>query len=126
MSGLLLVALGGGFGAALRHLVGMATLRLFGPAFPFGTLFVNVAGSFAMGLLVVWLAGRAGPENPALTRLLATGLLGGFTTFSSFSLDALTLLERGQVGLAGLYVGASVALALLGIAVGLAVGRSIL
>lgn len=126
MTGVVLVALGGGVGAALRYLVGVGATRLFGPGFPVGTMTVNVLGSFAMGILVAWLAARAGEGQATLTRLLATGFLGGFTTFSSFSLDAVALWERGQGGLAMLYVGGSVALALVGIVAGLAVGRAIL
>ena len=95
MTHLALVALG----AALRHVVNVAALRLLGPAFPFGTLGVNVAGSFAMGLLVAWLALRAegGGEGRRLT--LAAGVLGGFTTFSAFSLDTIRAVgARGARG----------------------------
>ena len=122
MTGLLYVMLGGGIGAGLRHGVGLWTLRMFGPGFPLATMLVNIVGSFAMGMLVVWLSKRAG-TSAALRLGLATGLLGGFTTFSSFSLDALSLWERGNVGLATAYVFGSVALALIGIAAGLAIGR---
>ena len=124
MKELALVAVGGGAGAALRHVVGISAVRLFGTGFPLGTLFVNVAGSFAMGLLVVWLSRGAG-EAHALRPLLGLGLLGGFTTFSSFSLDALVLWERGDGALAAAYVVGSVALALFGIAGGFVVGRAL-
>ena len=96
-------------------------MRLAGPGFPLATLLVNVLGSFAMGLLVVWFARRGHDE--VLRHALATGLLGGFTTFSSFSLDVLALWERGEFVPATLYLLLSVALALIGIVAGLALGR---
>lgn len=91
-----------------------------GPGFPWGTLAVNVAGSFLMGALVVILARESGTR---LTPFLMTGLLGGFTTFSAFSLDALTLYERGEIALAGTYVIASVLLSLTAIVLGMALVR---
>jgi len=116
---LLLVMAGGALGAGARHLVGLASLRLLGPAFPWATLFVNIVGSGLMGVLIGWLT-RAEPANAASLRLfLATGVLGGFTTFSTFSLDALTLWEAGRVAAAVTYVAASLALSLAGIAAGL-------
>ena len=121
---MLVVALGGGVGAVLRHLVGLASLRAFGPGFPYGTMIANVVGSLLMGLLIEWLVRRGG--SPQLRLLLATGLLGGFTTFSSFSLDAVALWERGEGALALGYVVGSVALGLLGLVAGLAVGRALL
>ena len=115
------VALGGAVGASLRYLTNHLALRLAGTGFPFGTLTVNVLGSFAMGVLVVLLgqfsANRYAP-------LLMTGLLGGFTTFSAFSLDAVTLVERGEAGLAAAYVLASVGLSLAAITAGLWLTRS--
>jgi CrcB protein len=120
---LLQVALGGAIGASLRHLAGVASLRLFGPGFPWGTVLVNVAGSALMGALVVILAHKGGTR---LAPFLMTGVLGGFTTFSAFSLDALTLWERGQAGLAAAYVAGSVILALLGIVAGMALARMVL
>ena len=122
MNALLLVAIGGGLGAALRHLFGMGALRLFGDAFPYGTLGVNVLGSLLMGVLVAVLA-RSGEGGQALRLLFATGLLGGFTTFSSFSLDIVALVERGSVGLAVLYAFGSLVLAVGALIIGLAVGR---
>jgi CrcB protein len=119
---LLQVALGGALGASLRYLTGVATLRLMGPGFPWGTLTVNVLGSFAMGVLVVTLAHLGGNR---FAPLLMTGLLGGFTTFSAFSLDAVTLYERGEVALAGGYVAASVVLSLAALFAGLLVARSL-
>ncbi|MCA2014139.1 fluoride efflux transporter CrcB [Cereibacter sphaeroides] len=119
---LLQVALGGAIGASGRYLTGVAAIRLMGPGFPWGTLAVNLIGSFVMGVVVVVLghlsANRFAP-------LLMTGVLGGFTTFSAFSLDALTIWERGQQGLAALYVGVSVAGSLAAIALGLWIARSI-
>ncbi len=119
---LLQVAFGGALGASLRYLTGVATLRLMGPGFPWGTLTVNVLGSFAMGVLVVTLAHLGGNR---FAPLLMTGLLGGFTTFSAFSLDAVTLYERGEVALAGGYVAATVVLSLAALFAGLLVARSL-
>ena len=119
---LLLVALGGALGAVARYLTGLAALRLIGAGFPWGTLAVNVAGSFAMGLLAVTLA-HVGQTR--LAPLLMTGFLGGFTTFSAFSLDALTLWERGDALAAAAYVAASVILSLAALAAGLTLARSL-
>ncbi|GAB4388386.1 fluoride efflux transporter CrcB [Albidovulum sp.] len=119
---LIQVALGGALGASARYLVNTGTMRLLGPGFPWATVAVNVAGSFLMGVIVVVLAHR---EAMRLAPFLMTGMLGGFTTFSAFSLDALTLWERGQTGLAAAYVLGSVALSLLGIVAGLAVARGL-
>jgi CrcB protein len=111
---LILVAAGGAAGSVLRYLVSLGALRAFGPGFPWGTLAVNVAGSVVIGALAVVLTGpRAG-----LSPLLMAGFLGGFTTFSTFSLDALRLWQGGQAGLAAAYVAGSVALALGGVALG--------
>lgn len=115
--------LGGALGAGARYLANVTALRLIGPGFPWATIFVNVTGSFAMGLLVGVFAARS------LTHLhpfVLTGILGGFTTFSAFSLDAATLWTRGEAGLALVYVAASVALSLLAIAVGLWLGRFVI
>ncbi|WP_417626442.1 fluoride efflux transporter CrcB [Pararhodobacter aggregans] len=122
LSTLLQVALGGALGASGRYLTGVAAMRFMGPGFPWATLAVNVLGSFVMGLVVVTLghlsANRFAP-------LLMTGVLGGFTTFSAFSLDTLTLWERGQQALAVTYVAASVTLSLVAIVAGLWIARSI-
>ena len=122
MTPLLQVALGGALGASARYLTGRATLHLFGPGFPWGTLVVNVVGSFLMGVLVVALAHLSANR---LAPLLMTGLLGGFTTFSAFSLDAVTLWERGQSLQAAGYVAASVILSIGALFAGLAVARSL-
>ena len=121
---LLLVALGGGLGAALRHLSGIAALRLFGSGFPYGTLFVNVVGSFVMGAFIELLTRRFGGSNE-LRLFVATGVLGGFTTFSSFSLDTAFLTERGDLALAALYVIGSVVLGIAALFAGLALVRSL-
>ncbi|WP_306148352.1 MULTISPECIES: fluoride efflux transporter CrcB [unclassified Roseibium] len=120
---LLLVMIGGGIGAGGRHLVSMATLRLFGPGFPVGTLAVNVIGSLAMGLFIGWLVKHEAAHLQPLRYFLATGLLGGFTTFSAFSLDTSVLWERGDTMLALIYVVGSVVLSIVAVFAGLAVMR---
>ena len=121
----LIVFLGAGIGGAGRHGVNVLAARLFGTAFPAGTLAINVFGCLLMGLIAGVFAFRG--HLPQEMRLfLATGILGGFTTFSAFSLDAALLWERGEVGLAALYVGASVIFSLLAVAAGLAVSRLML
>lgn len=119
---LIQVALGGALGASARYLTGVATMRLIGPGFPWATLAVNILGSFLMGVLVVVLAHKG---ETRLAPFLMIGLLGGFTTFSAFSLDALTLFERGEIGAASAYVAASVVLSLAAIIAGLAIARGI-
>jgi CrcB protein len=122
MSSYFLVFLGAGIGGALRHGVNLAALRLLGPGFPHGTLAVNVIGSFALGLLTGWFALRFDPGQ-SWRLFLTTGMLGGFTTFSAFSLDAALLWERGDFGVGALYVLASVVLAVLGLWAGLLIMR---
>lgn len=121
--GYLIVFLGGGIGAALRHGVNLAAARLLGTAFPYGTLTVNVVGSLAMGLLAAYFAFK-GDATQHWRLFFTTGILGGFTTFSAFSLDVALLYERGELGLAALYVLASVALAVGGLFAGLAIVRN--
>jgi CrcB protein len=116
-----IVFLGGGIGAALRHGVNLAAAR-FGLAFPVGTLAVNVAGSFLMGVLVAYFALRGGIDQH-VRLLLTTGLLGGFTTFSAFSLDAALMWEKGAIGQLALYAGGSVLLAVAGLFAGMAAVR---
>ncbi|MEO1397297.1 MAG: fluoride efflux transporter CrcB [Pseudomonadota bacterium] len=123
MQSYFLIFAGGGLGAVSRHLVGMASLRVLGPGFPFGTIAVNVVGSFLMGLLIGWLAQRAAGGQD-LRLFLATGFLGGFTTFSAFSLDAITLWERGATTSAAGYVLGSVILSILAVFFGLAIARA--
>ena len=125
MNSALIVFLGAGVGGALRHGVNVGCARWCGIAFPWGTLTVNVAGSFAMGLLAGWLALKAGEGWTQNARLfLATGVLGGFTTFSAFSLDAVLLWERGATGATIAYVAGSVAASILGLIGGLQLVRS--
>jgi CrcB protein len=97
--------------------------RLVGTSFPFATLFENVSGSLVMGALVAYLAFK-GEASQHLRLLLATGILGGYTTFSAFSLDAILLYERGELGLAALYVAASVSLSIAGLFAGLWIVRT--
>jgi len=121
---LLHVAIGGALGASARYLTGVAVLRVVGmQAMPLGVMVANVLGSFVMGALVVFL-GQRGLSH--LNPLLLTGLLGGYTTFSAFSLETYTLFERGEVGLAALYVGLSVGLSLAGLVLGVLMMRGIL
>jgi CrcB protein len=119
--GYLLVFIGGGLGAVARHGVGRAGLALLGPGFPWWTLAVNVTGSFLIGLLAGIFGATETGNN--LRLFLTTGFLGGFTTFSAFSLDALTLWERGAQMQAGLYVMGSLILSLLAAALGLLITR---
>jgi CrcB protein len=119
----LIVFLGGGIGAALRHGVNVASARWFGTAFPYATMIENVTGSLIMGLLAGYFAFRGGGAPHHLQLFLTTGILGGYTTFSAFSLDAALLYERGELGLAALYVIASVALSIGGLFAGLALVR---
>ena len=122
----LIVAVGGGLGAGLRYLSGLAVGRLAGHGFPFNTIFVNVVGSFAMGLLIVWLAKRTGGASQELRLFFATGLLGGFTTFSAFSLDVATLMERGDLAQATGYILSSVLISIFALFIGLWVARALL
>ncbi len=120
---LITIALGGALGAVLRYLSVSAALRFFGPGFPWGTLFVNVVGSLIMGLAAALLLEKTGGGR--LYLFLMTGVLGGFTTFSAFSLDALYLIERGKLAAAGSYIGGSVALSVLALIAGLWAGRAL-
>lgn len=124
MSGLLYVAAGGAIGASCRHLLGMAAMRVFGTGYPDGTFIANIMGSFLMGMLAGWLAFKiSGGTNIRL--FLGVGLLGGFTTFSAFSLDAILMLERKAYGAFTGYVLGSVILSLLALMVGLILSRKI-
>jgi fluoride exporter len=116
-----LVMLGGAIGAGARHLAGRGLAALLGPGYPYGTLFVNLLGGLAMGLLAGTLARTGGDE--AWRLFLGVGVLGGFTTFSAFSLDVVTLAGRGQLGAALGYVLLSVAGAVAALAAGLALAR---
>ena len=114
--------LGGALGAGARYLTGIATLRLFGPGYPFGTLTVNIVGGLAMGLLVGMLS-RASVPGDHLRLLLGVGVLGGYTTFSSFSLEMANMLQRGDLGMALSYVLLSVVGAVAALFAGLALVR---
>ncbi|WP_075288754.1 fluoride efflux transporter CrcB [Pararhizobium arenae] len=124
MTHILLVALGGALGSVLRYLVGLGTLRSFGPSFPWGTLTVNVTGSFLIGLISELIMQKFS-GSPEMRVFMITGILGGYTTFSAFSLDAIALLERGETVPAAIYVGSSVILSGLAVVAGLALMRAI-
>ena len=126
MINLILVALGGAFGACARYLLGIQTTRLLGPGWPFGTFAANVNGGLAMGVLVGVLAHRGGADQERWRLLLAVGVLGGFTTFSSFSLETALMIERRAYGQAGLYVSASVVLSIVALFAGLMLMRRLL
>jgi len=117
----LLVFVGGGLGAAARHGANRIGLAWFGPDFPWWTMAVNVSGSFLIGLLAGMFGGMDAGQN--LRLFLITGILGGYTTFSAFSLDALTLWERGAQWQAGMYILGSVLLSLIAAALGLMFSR---
>ena len=120
---LVLVAIGGAVGSSLRHLVNLAALRFIGPGFPWGTLVINIVGSFAMGVFIEILVRRLGTSNE-VRLFIATGVLGGFTTFSAFSLDFAVLWERGASIPALAYLLASVVGAIVALFVGLWLARS--
>ena len=122
MNSLLLVMAGGAVGSGARYLTGRWALAAWGPGFPWGTLIVNLLGGFLMGALVGGLARLSVPgENWRL--LLAVGVLGGFTTFSAFSLDSVVMLERGDVALAFIYILASVIGSIIALFAGLSLSR---
>ena len=125
MMGYLVVFVGAGIGGAIRHGLNMAIGRLMGTHFPWHTFAINILGSLVMGLVAGWFTFRADPSGH-VRLFLTTGILGGFTTFSAFSLDAALLWERHEHLLAALYVGGSVAGALAGLGLGLWVMRTTL
>jgi CrcB protein len=118
----LLVFFGGGLGAMLRHLVNITCARCIGTAFPWGTFIINISGSTVMGLIAGYLAFKGEASQP-WRLFLMTGILGGYTTFSAFSLDSALLYERGQLGPAAFYVLGSVILSIAGLFAGLAIVR---
>ena len=118
----LLVFIGGGLGSSLRHTINLISAKLFGTAFPYHTFIINITGSTLMGLIAGYLAFK-GEASQSWRLFLMTGILGGYTTFSAFSLDAALLYERGELGLAILYVLGSVVLSLAGLFGGLALVR---
>lgn len=121
----LIVMLGGACGALARYHLGRLAMSLSGPGFPWGTLAANLIGGFAMGLLAGWLTRFSLHGGEHIRLLLGVGVLGGFTTFSAFSLETVLMIQRGQHGLAALYVIGSVAGAVLALLLGLIVVRSI-
>lgn len=121
---LLAVAGGGALGAVLRHLFGMLALRLLGPGLPWGTLGVNIIGGLAMGMIVEWLALRGG-LGESVRLFLTTGLLGGFTTFSAFSLEVTGMLARNDHALAAGYAATSVILSVGAVFAGMALVRGL-
>lgn len=124
MPHLLLVALGGGLGTALRYGVGRWAIVMMGPGFPFGTFAVNIIGGFLMGLLAGWLA-RFGEGGEELRLLLGVGVLGGFTTFSAFSLEVYNMITRAEIALAAAYSISSVAGSVLAVLAGVTLMRSV-
>jgi CrcB protein len=126
MNSTFIVFLGGGIGAAIRHLVNQAVGRVAGTDFPFGIMAINISGSLVMGLAAGYFAFKASESWSDTARLfLTTGVLGGYTTFSAFSLDAMLLWERGEPGLAVAYVLGSVVLSIIGLAAGLGIVRAL-
>ena len=121
-SGFLLVFIGAGLGGALRHAANLASVRLYGPDLPLSTLFVNVIGALSVGYIAGYFVTRGHGSQP-LQLFLTTGMLGGFTTFSAFSLEAALLWERGQIVACAAFVVTSVVLAIGGVFAGLALAR---
>lgn len=119
----ILVFFGGGLGAALRHAINVGCARACGTNFPYGTFVINISGSLVMGLIAGYLAFKGEASQP-WRLFLMTGILGGYTTFSAFSLDTIVLYERGEIGLAALYVVGSVVLSIVGLVAGLALVRN--
>ena len=122
MDAYLIVALGSAIGGALRHAVNLGVARLLGTGWPYGTFTVNVAGSFTIGLIAGYFALK-GNASQAWRLFLTTGILGGFTTFSAFSLDVVLLYERGRLGVLALYLLGSVALSVGALVLALAMVR---
>lgn len=118
----LLVFVGGGLGASLRHAVNVGCARVCGLNFPYGTFVINITGSLVMGLIAGYLAFKGEASQP-WRLFIMTGILGGYTTFSAFSLDSVLLYERGELGLAAFYVVGSVVLSVAGLLAGLSLMR---
>jgi fluoride exporter len=126
MTSALLVFLGAGLGGVARYGMALGCARFCGSAFPYGTMAVNILGSLLMGLVIGWLAFKAQLAwSQSLKLFLTTGILGGFTTFSAFSLEAVLLWERGETAAAGFYIGGSVILSILGLLLGLSLMRGL-
>lgn len=126
MTQLLLIAAGGAIGAVARHFAGMAALRALGPNWPWGTFGVNVIGGLALGLFIGWLAQAGRPDAQALRAFFAVGVLGGFTTFSAFSLELVMMIERKTWLAAFGYATASVLAAVAALFVGLMIMRKVM
>ncbi|NTJ42347.1 fluoride efflux transporter CrcB [Agrobacterium larrymoorei] len=124
MLNIVLVAIGGAIGSVARYLVGVFGTRLMGPNFPWATLTVNVVGAFLIGLTVELVARRFN-ASAEMRVFLVTGILGGFTTWSSFTLDAVVLFERGALGMSALYILSSLLVSFTAIFAGLALGRAL-
>ncbi|AXK83074.1 fluoride efflux transporter CrcB [Pseudolabrys taiwanensis] len=122
--GYLIVFLGGGLGATVRHGINLGIARVLGTGFPYATLLINITGSLIMGLAAAYFAFK-GDTSQHWRLFFTTGILGGYTTFSTFSLDTALLYERGDVGLAALYVLLSVTISIAGLFAGFAVVRSL-
>lgn len=125
MLGYVVVFVGAGAGGMLRHFMNIWIARIAGTHFPYHTLAINITGSMVMGMVAAWFAMKGGATGH-LRLFLATGVLGGYTTFSAFSLDAVLLWERHEHLMAALYVGGSVVGSLLGLAAGLWIVRTAL
>lgn len=125
MEKFILVAVGGATGAMARYVLGVQALRLWGPGWPFGTFLANLSGGLLMGVLAGYLAHRGGADQERLRVLLGVGLLGGFTTFSAFSLETALMIERRTYGQAFTYAVASVLLSVSALFVGLLLARKV-
>lgn len=126
MNGFFLVALGGAIGASLRHGAGLAAVRLAPDGWPWATFFVNVTGSLAMGVVIGWLVLKGAESGQNMRLFVATGVLGGFTTFSAFSLEVAEMMRSGALAKAAAYAGASVLFGVAALFVGLWLARRIL
>jgi CrcB protein len=126
MNGFFLVALGGAIGASLRHGAGLAAVRFAATGWPWATFFVNVAGSLAMGIVIGWLALKASESEQNVRLFLATGVLGGFTTFSAFSLEVAQMMRAGALARAASYAGASLLVGVAALFFGLWLVRKVL
>lgn len=125
MEKVLLVAAGGAAGAVTRYALGVQALRLWGSAWPFGTFIANVSGGLLMGVLAGYLAHRGGADQERLRVLLGVGVLGGFTTFSAFSLETALMVQRRAYGQAFAYTSASVLLSISALFLGLLLARKV-
>lgn len=125
MNGILAIAFGGGLGSVARHYASSAMISFLGGIFPYGTLLVNVLGSFVMGVLIETMA-QKWPVTPETRAFLVTGFLGGFTTFSTFSLDVFKLAETGQAAMAAVYIALSVFVSIIAIFGGVWLMRGVL